>query len=354
MRRFLPLLAALVAGALLVNGQRIRTKKEPEPVTQTLELPPDPPAALTVETKRLAFVVAPLSAKGLLSQQVRDGIRALWRAAGPAPIVKIRAFVAGAGDLRRVQAIVSEMFAEKHAALPVLSVVQVGALPMTGAQVQMEAVTQDPRKIANPNGIAFISGQRDTDLEKSLARLRTALAETEPLRVACFLSSLDEAAKLAPAFPGVPVFAVQAQRAPLEPVVECEAVARLKSAESEPARLLNPAALGTSPYYSHIARIGAPRLVLAGAQIVFRYQEPDVRLAFERLEKTLTAQHASLKQTVMLNYYPLSEPLTGLVRKVRFDYLDAQRPPASTLMLFEGLPGLDASISLEVVAVPKP
>lgn len=375
MRPLFPLLAVLVAGGLLLPDlapaqRKKKSKPDEEPVTQTLEIPPDPPSALTVETKRLGFLAAPLSANGLLSQQVRDGIRALWRLNRGAPIVKIRALVAGTGDLRRVSAIVSEMFTEKRLPLPVLSVVQVGALPLTGAQVQLEAVTQDPRRVPNPHGLAFISGQRVTGesaaapaaplVEKSIQRLQAALKEAaaEPLRVACFVHTLDDAAAqqaaLARAFLQTPAFLAQTQRAPVEAVAECEAVARLQTPETEPARLLNPAGFEPSPAYSHIARIGAPRLVLAGTQIVFRYQESDVRLAFERLERTLAAHQSSLKRTVMLNYYPLSQPLTDLVRKVRFDFLDPRRPPASTLLLLEGLPGMDASIGLEAVALPQP
>ena len=42
--------------------------------------------------------------------------------------------------MRRVQTIVSETFTERRQPLPALSVVQVGALPLEGAQVVMEAI----------------------------------------------------------------------------------------------------------------------------------------------------------------------------------------------------------------------
>jgi enamine deaminase RidA (YjgF/YER057c/UK114 family) len=35
---------------------------------------------------------------------------------------------------------------------------------------------------------------------------------------------------------------------------------------------------------------------------------------------------------------------------VRFDYYDRSHPPASTLLLFEGLPSLDATVAIEVAA----
>ena len=113
------------------NSRSIRilaSSKEVRP--QVLELPKDPPQAVVVDTQRMAYYVSPLSAKGSLSQQVRDGLRTLVGSARGAGIVKIRAFVAGTGDMRRVQTIVSETFTERRQPLPALEVVQVGALPL--------------------------------------------------------------------------------------------------------------------------------------------------------------------------------------------------------------------------------
>src|SRR6266700_5781033 len=88
-------------------------KKNPDDVTQTLDLPKDPPMVAGGETRRLTFQVSPLSAKGLLSQQTRDALKAILKANGGAQIIHIRAFVAGSGDLRRVPRIVSEVLTEK-------------------------------------------------------------------------------------------------------------------------------------------------------------------------------------------------------------------------------------------------
>jgi hypothetical protein len=67
----------------------------------------DAPAAVAGTTAGLVFHVSPLSNKGLLSQQIEDAIKALDKANGGATFLKLRAFVAGAGDLRRVQTIVN-------------------------------------------------------------------------------------------------------------------------------------------------------------------------------------------------------------------------------------------------------
>src|SRR5579864_7705957 len=146
----------VVCALVLVAGPLDKKKKKSdEDVTQVLQLPKDPPTAVVAETARLGFQVTPLSSRGLLSQQVRDALKALQRSEAGATIVKLRAFVAGSGDMRRVHAIVSETFTDRHQPLPALSVVQVGGLPQEGAQVVMEA-TSVGKKDVNPNGLVFI------------------------------------------------------------------------------------------------------------------------------------------------------------------------------------------------------
>ena len=363
--------AALAAVFLLqaVAAPNQRTRKKDRDFTQTLEVLPDPPLAVPAETARLGFLTAPLTAKGLLSQQTRDVLKSLLAASHGAQFIRIRGFVAGTGDLRRVQSIVSEVFTERRLALPVLSVVQVGALPMEGAQVQLEAVVQEKR-VVNPKGLAFISGQDSTGTEpmevlmrQSGERLKQAVeaASTGPeemLRVACFVTSLEGYStmreSMARMFPNAQLTIVQTQRLAAKQVAECEGTARLRKAPTAEVVLLNPEGLPASKNYSQVALVVASRLIFAGDQLAFRYQEADARLAFQRLEKTMQAAGASLKNAVMLNTYPLSPQLADLVRKVRFEFLDQARPPAATMLPFEGLPSMDASFGLEAVAVAGP
>src|SRR6266566_1376303 len=82
MRR-LKLLAGLAVLAVCIYPLPAK-KKKPEEITQTLALPPDPPATVAADTSRLVFHVSPLSGKGLLSQQVRDALKALLRSSGGA------------------------------------------------------------------------------------------------------------------------------------------------------------------------------------------------------------------------------------------------------------------------------
>lgn len=363
-----------LATALLIlgNGWALgKKKKTDEELTQKLEILKDPPAAVTAETQRLVFHVSPLSAKGLLSQQVRDALKALAKSANGAQTVKLRAFVAGSGDLRRVQAIVSETYTERKLALPALSVVQVGGLPMEGAQVVIESIAV-AKKAVNPHGLLFVSGQGASNqqplgpvsplVERSLADLDRAtgaygVRAADVLRVTCFVSSLQDVhqarGKVLAHYPAAAFDIVQTQRAPMQGLAECEAVARLAKAPPQAVALSNPPGLNASPNFSHLAAIAAPRLALTGTQSSYGFEEADARLAFQRLQRALESVGASYRDVVMSGIYPVAGPIRDQVSKIRFEFYDRARPPASTMLLFEGLPSMDAGFAVDVVAIPN-
>jgi enamine deaminase RidA (YjgF/YER057c/UK114 family) len=329
-------------------------KKKPEEVTQVLPVPKDPPFAVVAEVRRLVFHVSPLSAKGLLSQQTKDALKSLFQQTRGAQIVKLRAFVAGSGDLRRVQTIVSETFTEKKMNLPALTVVQVGGLPLEGAQVVLESIASD-RKPQNEQGLAFISGQPST-MKDPLGPLQTmalkaGLEAGSVRRVTCFLTSLDSVSTIRgqaqTAFPKAAANFVQLQRSSLEDFAECEAVAALKSAPRSPLDLFE----AQPGRYSQAAFVAPGKVALTGSQVGFRFQDEDVRLAFGRLGKALEGVGAGFHNVAMTHLYPLSRSTADRIREIRFEFCDAAKPPASTLLLFEGLPGLDAAFAIDIVAV---
>ena len=373
--RTLRFMLALVLAALLADpgfsAQKKRKKKgEEEEITQTLEVPKDPPAAIAVDPKQLGFLTAPMSSRGLLSAQTRDGLKALRSLAKGAAIVKIRAFVAGTGDLRRVQAIVSDQFTEWRVPLPALTTIQVGGLPQEGAQVLLEAMVAE-KKPVNPSGIAHFSGQQVTGKEalekiepvfrQSLDNLDKAVqgaqvSGTDVLRVTCFSSALGDYLQLrqllATRFPKAALTIVQTLRGLTTALVECEGVGRLSSPPAGPLVSLNPQGLSTSPNYSQVILLNAPKVILSGGQLAFRTQDSDIRLAFERLKRALEQAGGSLRNVAMTNYYPLTNSTIDKIRNIRFEFLDKTHPPASTMLLFEGLPSMDASFAVEVIALP--
>jgi enamine deaminase RidA (YjgF/YER057c/UK114 family) len=344
----LPLCVALACG---LWAQKRKSRKDEEPPTQVLPPLPEPPEAVVAETGRLSFQVSPLSTKGLLSQQVRDALKALMRDNHGVPIAKLRAFVAGSGDLRRVQAIVSEELTDRKQALPAISTVQVGALPMLGAQVVLESVSIE-KKAVNPGGLVFFSASDARDAAAGWAQLQKAVsaAQVKPaniLRVTCFLSSLDDepAVRMALAanFPNAVADLVQMQRLGLQPQTACEAIGRLDTQPPGPQT-------GAVPQF---AAALAPKLVFTETQLIFRDQDADIRLAFQRLGKAMEPLGATYKDVIWSGVYPLTRPLAAKIDKLRFDFFDPARPPAGTMLLFEGLPSIDATAAIELVAAVR-
>jgi len=374
MRTALSILLTLALLPAALEAQKKKKNKEKEVeviVTQTLEAIPDPPLSVTVDTARVEYLASPLSGKGLLSQQIRDALKSLKSQAGSRQIVKVRAFVSGTGDQRRVPSIVAETFAEKKQPIPAVATIQVGQLPLEGAQVVLEAVVQ-AKKPVNPQGLAFLSGMGGVGteppeklmpmLDKAIADLTHATKKagseaSDVMRVTCLLSSVDQITevrtRVAAAFPSAVLVAVQAQRLHDKALAECEAVARLRVKPASALVMLNPAEMNPSTAYSKVALVGSDKVILTGAQLAFHNEDKDVHLAFQRMSKVLEAAHSSMKMVAFSSVYSLTNYMSTKIRAVRFDYYDKAKPPASTLLLFEGLPSMDASFALELVAVPQ-
>ena len=239
-----------------------------------------------------------------------------------------------------------------------------------GAQVQLEAYVVG-KKTVNPNGLAFVSGvgiatRNPLDpvpplLDKAMADLKAAVESSgatsqDVLRITCLFSSLDEYSKLRStiqtSFPAAMVASVMTQRGPGSGLAECEGVARLKSPVGGSLKFLSPPEQNPSPNYSKIALVGSPKIILTGTQLAFHMEDADVRLAFGRLDKALEAVQSSLKLVAFSSLYPLSNAMLTKIRNIRFEFYDKARPPASTMVLFEGLPSIDASFGIDVIAVP--
>jgi enamine deaminase RidA (YjgF/YER057c/UK114 family) len=342
-------LCLLIAWGLLAQ-KRKKKKPEEEPPPQVLVVIPDPPEAVVTEPGRLSFQVSPLSDKGLLSQQVHDALKALARLNHGVPIVKLRAFVAGSGDLRRIKDIVAEDFTEKKQSLPAISTIQVGALPLQGAQVVIEAISSE-KKVVNPSGLAFLSAGDTRNPAAAVTQLQSSVNSAgvkapDVLRVTCFLSSLDDVqssrSAVATAFPSAAANFVQMQRQGLEPQVLCEAVARLTTAPASPLVLGNGMAL-----------VNAPKLVLTATQLVFRDQDSDFRLAYQRLAKTMAPLGATFNDVFWTGTYALTRPNATKIESLQWEFLDRARPPANTALQIEGLPSTDATAAIEFMALGR-
>jgi len=352
--------AAFACGLVLTGGSAAQKKKKE--ITQTLQLPKDLPTTVIGETRRLTFHVTPLSGKGLLSAQVRDALRALTRDTGGNTVLRIRAFVAGSGDLRRVRDLVGETFTDRKQPLPTLTVVQSGGLPLEGAQVVLEALAAG-RKDVNPNGLVFVpapiaASESPLDpvaplVAKSLEELRGDLrlagsAPADVLRVTCFLSSLDNLAatrKLVEAeYARAALNFVQTQRTPGRAIGGCEAVARANGSGTQRIRLV------PAEGEPRAVEVNSAKVVVTGSQVSYGYLEADSRLAFERLQKSLESAGVGLADTALAQYYPIAESMAAQVRKLAPGFFGRA---ASSVLVFEGLPSMQAGFGVDVIAVKE-
>jgi len=344
----LTLAGALFVTCIAVDGTPGKKKKEE--ATQTLDVPPDPPPAVVAETRRLVFQTSTLSAKGLLSQQIRDALHEAIRQNGGNPVVQIRAFVSGAGDLRRVPQLVGQTFVEKkHLQLPAVTVIQAGGLPVENAQVVLE-ITSVAKRDVNPLGLLFVAAREHSAeqalqplgplADHSLNDIASALAgRGEAVRVTCFTTALDSAAAITATmsakFPGAALDLVQTRRASAHTAVACEAIAR--------ATVLNP------PPVAGLTYVNGDRVVLTGTQTAYGYTADDARLAYRRFEKLLGGYGASIQSAALLHIYPLSASIAAQAARVRREFVTGPAPAVSEIQ-FESLPGMDSAFALEAVA----
>jgi hypothetical protein len=341
------LLAALV---LLTTTSPVlpqRKKKNEEPRTQVLPLPPNIPMAIAADTGTLDFHISSLLTAGGLSTQIRRSLNDLIRDTRGETIIKLRAFVAGAGDARRVASEVGAIFSERKLPFPVLTILQVGGLGTSTAQVVIEAVV-DTHKTINPNGLAFLAGQNGTTLTAAVERVKAsaAAASVQPgdvLSTTCFTGRIDNAGAMRSivqsAFPKTAINIVQAVRDPGSEGASCEAVGQLSkpSAEGELVWLRD----------SRVALVSSKKLILTGLQLSFGNYLDDAQEAFARLQRAAATIQA-VQSPVQVNAFPLDASAGSALRKKT-----TVPPNVFTVQTIEGLPAIDASAGIEAVLAPN-
>jgi enamine deaminase RidA (YjgF/YER057c/UK114 family) len=337
-------------------------KKDEEPKPQVLPLPKEPPVALAADVGSLSFRVSPLLRSGKLAAQIRDSLNEVIRNAHGAPIIKLRAFVSGAGDTRRVQAVMSDLFTEHKLNLPVLTIVQVGALGDDASQVVIETVASE-RRPQNPGGLAFLASQRADSLRGSLDKLKAGLtvmdeqlktdelkasggpasfAPSDVVSVTCLLETLSDyhgsLSQVTLAFPTASVNIVQAQRQIGGSAAACEAVARVNET---PTKMI-------SYRPSRITVLTArQQAVFTGVQLGFGPYLDDAMAALDRLRKNAAAASALFDEVAVINVYSLSPEASSALRKTALKF---QVPvEALSFQPVEGLPSPDAALGIEAI-----
>jgi enamine deaminase RidA (YjgF/YER057c/UK114 family) len=100
-----------------------------------------------------------------------------------------------------------------------------------------------------------------------------------------------------------------------------------------------------------MALVNSPKIILTSTQLVFRDQDSDFRLAYQRLAKTIAPLGATFKDVFWTGNYALTLPNAAKIESLQWEFLDRARAPAHTSLQIEGLPSADATAAIEFMAV---
>jgi enamine deaminase RidA (YjgF/YER057c/UK114 family) len=122
---------------------------------------------------------------------------------------------------------------------------------------------------------------------------------------------------------------------------------------------LTPEELASIPGFSQVVKITGGHLVYVSGQVAldgsgklvgpgdFRAQAQQV---FENIKMALSAVGADFSHVVKLNIYMLDRSNAPVLREVRDQYVNTQAPPASTLVIVQGLVREELLLEVEAIA----
>jgi reactive intermediate/imine deaminase len=126
-------------------------------------------------------------------------------------------------------------------------------------------------------------------------------------------------------------------------------------------RFLSPDTLSKPFGYSHVVDSPAERIVYISGQVPLDSEgrlvgegdfEAQTRQVFENLSRALEAAGVAWSDVVKLNYFLTDVTQIMSVRAIRDEFVDTERPPASTLVQVGGLFRPEVMVEIEAVAVP--
>ena len=80
----------------------------------------------------------------------------------------------------------------------------------------------------------------------------------------------------------------------------------------------------------HVALINAPKVIFTTNKLVFKDEDSDVRLAFQRLNKSIEPLMVSGKDAFWQSAYSLTRPRAAQIAKLTDEFVDANRQPVGT------------------------
>jgi reactive intermediate/imine deaminase len=125
-------------------------------------------------------------------------------------------------------------------------------------------------------------------------------------------------------------------------------------------RFLSPGTMSPPFGYSHIVDAAASRVIFISGQVPLNTDgdlvgkgdfEAQARQVFANLSAALEAADADWSDVVKLNYFLTDIGELATVRAIRDEYVDTERPPASTLVQVSALFSPEAMVEIEAVAI---
>ena len=125
-------------------------------------------------------------------------------------------------------------------------------------------------------------------------------------------------------------------------------------------RFLSPGTMSPPFGYSHIVDAAASRVIFISGQVPLNTDgdlvgkgdfEAQARQVFANLSAALEAAGAGWSDVVKLNYFLTDIGELATVRAIRDEYVDTERPPASTLVQVSALFRPEAMVEIEAVAI---
>ena len=124
----------------------------------------------------------------------------------------------------------------------------------------------------------------------------------------------------------------------------------------EPLDHITPSFMKSSPVFSRIVRINnGPSVFIGGLHgAAGASPEDQIKDIFKQMQQTLTAAGSDFRHLVKATYL-CTEPATiKALGALRPNYYDAKRPPAASLSKINHTGKADTTITLDMIAVPKP
>ena len=125
-------------------------------------------------------------------------------------------------------------------------------------------------------------------------------------------------------------------------------------------RFLSPKTMSPPFGYSHVVDAPAGRIIYISGQVPLNTEgelvgegdfEAQARQVFANLSAALEAAGAGWSDVVKLNYFLTDIGELATVRAIRDEYVDTERPPASTLVQVSALFSPEAMVEIEAVAI---